>query len=139
MRDRSISQQANTMKNNKPWPTDVLHAIVRADDLHVAPFREDGRTYGTPTWIWCVEVDGELYVRTYNGPHSTWYRSAVDQKAGKIEAAGNTFQVAFEPATGPVNDAIDAAYRAKYKGSPYLDPMISARARSATMRVVPKE
>ncbi len=127
------------MKNNKHWAADVLHAIVKADDLHVAPFRDDGRTYGTPTWIWCVDVDGELHVRAYNGPHSTWYRSAVDVKAGKIEAAGHTYQVAFEPEAGKVNDAIDEAYRKKYKGSPYLAPMISARARSATMRVVPKE
>jgi hypothetical protein len=24
-------------------------------------------TYGTPTWIWSVAVDGALYVRAYNG------------------------------------------------------------------------
>lgn len=36
------------------WPPDELQTIIEADDLHVAPFREDGETYGTPTWIWCV-------------------------------------------------------------------------------------
>ena len=34
-----------------------------ADDLHISPFREDGVTYGTPTWIWSVAVDDALYVR----------------------------------------------------------------------------
>jgi len=29
------------------------------------------------------------------------------------------------------------AYRAKYKGRPYLDAMIGARARSAMVKVVP--
>ena len=29
----------------------------------LAPFREDGVTYGTPTWIWSVAVDNALYVR----------------------------------------------------------------------------
>ena len=33
----------------------------------------------------------------------------------------------FEPVEGPINDRIDDAYRAKYRGSPYLAPMIGAR------------
>jgi aryl-alcohol dehydrogenase-like predicted oxidoreductase len=39
---------------------------------------------------------------------------------------------------GPINDGVDGAYRAKYKGSPYLAPMIGARARAATVRIVPQ-
>jgi len=102
------------------------------------PFREDGVTYGTPTWIWSVAVDGDLYVRAYNGRDSRWYQSAMRQKAGRITAAGLTKEVTFEPVEGPVNDRIDDAYRAKYAGSPYLDPMIGKRARSATVRVMPR-
>jgi hypothetical protein len=30
------------------WPDNELHRIGSADDLHIAPFREDGVTYGTP-------------------------------------------------------------------------------------------
>jgi hypothetical protein len=33
------------------WSKDELSRIAEADDLHIAPFREDGITYGTPTWI----------------------------------------------------------------------------------------
>lgn len=35
---------------------DELRKIAEADDLHISPFREDGVTYGTPTWIWSVVV-----------------------------------------------------------------------------------
>ena len=49
------------------WPADELRRIAEADDLHIAPFREDGVTYGTPTWIWSVAVNGQLYARAYNG------------------------------------------------------------------------
>jgi len=119
------------------WPDDELTRITEADDLHIAPFREDGKTYGTLTWIWSVAVDGDLYVRAYNGTGSRWYRAALDQKAGRITAAGMTKEVAFEPVEGPINDAIDEAYRAKYHDSPYLPPMIGRRARAATMRVLP--
>jgi hypothetical protein len=121
------------------WSESELRKIAEADDLHVAPFREDGVTYGTPTWIWSVAVDGGLYARAYNGQDSRWYQAAVRQKAGRIAAAGLTREVMFEPVNGPINDLIDDAYRAKYRSSPYLSPMLGARARSATVRVVPRE
>ena len=119
------------------WPTNELESIALADDLHISPFREDGKTYGTPTWIWSVVVDGNLYVRGYNGQQSRWYQAAMAQRAGRIRAAGMTKEVVFESVGGPINDQIDNAYRAKYAGSPYLAPMISSRARSATVRVTP--
>jgi hypothetical protein len=120
------------------WLKDELRRISNTDDLHISPFREDGKTYGTPTWIWSVVVDGALYVRAYNGRDSRWYQAAVRQKPGRITAAGMTKEVAFEPVDGPINDRIDDAYRTKYRGSPYLNPMISARARSATVKITPE-
>ena len=121
------------------WSKEELRRIAGADDLHVAPFRQDGKTYGTPTWIWSVAVDDALYARGYSGQKSRWYQAAVQQKAGRIIAAGLTKEVAFEPVEGSINDRIDDAYRAKYRGSPYLEPMIGSRARSATVRILPRE
>jgi hypothetical protein len=112
--------------------------IAQADDLHVSPFREDGLTCGTPTWIWSVVVDDALYARAYNGQESRWYGAAIRQKAGQITVAGISKQVCFERVVGPINDRIDDAYRAKYKTSPYLDPMVGARARSATVKIEPR-
>ena len=60
-------------------------------------------------------------------------------KAGRIIAAGMTKEFTFDPVDGPINNRIDDAYRAKYHGSPYLSPMIGARARSATVKVMPRE
>ena len=121
------------------WSENELRKIAEADDLHVSPFREDGVTYGTPTWIWSVAVDGALYVRAYNGRNSRWYRAAMQQKAGRIMVAGLTKDVTFEPVDGPINDPVDEAYRAKYRSSPYLGSMIGARARAATVRITPRE
>ena len=121
------------------WPKDELRKIAEADDLHISPFREDGRTYGTPTWIWSVVVDDALYVRAHNGQNSRWYQAAMRQKAGRITTAGITKEVTFEPADGAINNRIDDAYRAKYKGSEYLSPMIGRRARSAAVKVMPRE
>lgn len=121
------------------WSRDELGRIVETDDLHIAPFREDGVTYGTPTWIWCVSVDGDLYVRAYNGVNSRWHQAAIREKAGRITAASMTREVSFEPVEGSINDRIDDAYRAKYSGSQYLQPMISERSRAATVRIIPRD
>src|SRR5438445_8987830 len=120
------------------WPKDELRKIAEADDLHISPFREDGVTYGTPIWIWSVAVDDALYVRAYNGQNSRWHKAAVRQKAGRIIAAGITKEVTFEQVKGPMNDRIDDAYRVKYHGSPYLSPMVGARAKSATVKILPR-
>lgn len=120
------------------WPTDELAKIAAADDLHIAPFREDGRTYGTPTWIWSVVVDGALYARAYNGRKSRWHAAALRERAGRVSVAGMTKDVTFDPVEGAVNDAIDQAYRVKYRGSPYLASIIGARARAATVKIVPR-
>ena len=121
------------------WLKEDLRKIAETDDLHISPFREDAKTYGTPTWIWSVVVDDALYVRGYNGKKSSWYQAAVRQKAGRITAAGTTKEVSFEPVNGAINDRIDEAYRVKYKGSPYLRPMVGAAARSATVKIRPRE
>lgn len=121
------------------WSKNELHKIAETDDLHISPFREDGKTYGTPTWIWSVVVDDALYVRAYNGQNSRWYQAALRQKAGRISAAGMTKEISFEPVNSEINDRIDDAYRAKYKTSPYLKPMIGDRARSATVKVIPRK
>jgi hypothetical protein len=121
------------------WSKDELERIAGTDDLHIAPFRNDGVTYGTPTWIWSVVVGDALYVRGYNGPNSRWYGAAMRQKAGRVTAAGMTREVTFERVEGPINDRIDDAYRAKYASSPYLQPMIGTGARSATVKITPRE
>jgi hypothetical protein len=136
---RSCSPDPRKEKNVKTWSKDELRQIAESDDLYISPFREDGKTYGTPTWIWSVVVDDALYVRAYNGQSSHWYQAALRQRAGRITAAGMTKDVRFEPVDGEVNDRIDEAYRAKYKSSPYLSPMIGHRARSATVKVTLRE
>jgi hypothetical protein len=122
------------------WLTDELKAIAEADDLHIAPLRDDGRTYATPTWIWSVAVNGGLYVRAWNGRSSSWFQAALRQGAGRIHAVGPTREVAFEAVDDTVlNDMIDEAYRTKYCSNPYLDSMVSSRALSATVRVRPRD
>jgi hypothetical protein len=126
--------------DNRQFSTEELQKIDKADDLKISPLRADGVTYGTPTWIWEVVVNGDLYVRAYNGANSSWHQSAIKQKAGRIHAAGMARDVFFEAARdSKINEQVDEAYRKKYKGSPYLLPMISEQTKEATIRIIPKE
>lgn len=124
-----------------PWTTDDLQRIADNDDLHVSPYRADGVTPGTPTWIWAVVVDGGLYVRAYNGQNSRWYRAAKEQGAGQVRVAGTTREVAFEPLPGPedLQARIDEAYHVRYADSSYLGHMVGPAARAATVRITPRE
>ncbi len=64
-------------------------------------------------------------------------RLQCGKRRGRVIAADMTKEVTFAPVEGPINERIDEAYRAKYRGSTYLKPMIGARARSATIKIMP--
>lgn len=68
----------------KAWPKEELQKIAGADDLHIAPFREDGSTYGTPTWIWSVALDDSLYVRGYNGQSRVGIRPRSSRRQAEL-------------------------------------------------------
>lgn len=57
----------------KQWSKKQIEQFNIADDMRISPFYNDGETLGTPTWIWSVVTDGNLYVRAYNGQNSRWY------------------------------------------------------------------
>ena len=120
------------------WDSNTLKQICQADDLKIAPFHPDMTSTGTPTWIWEVAVDGRLFVRAYYGTNSRWYQSALAQKAGKIHAIGQVFEVKFKPIKDEeLNQKIDDAYRTKYSSSRYMSHMISASSRAATVEIIP--
>ncbi|KRE77149.1 MULTISPECIES: DUF2255 family protein [Micrococcaceae] len=122
------------------WPTDTIDRIAATDDLHIAPYRADGKMTGTLTWIWSVTVDGRLFLRAWNGVNGRWYRAAIAQRAGRITAAGDEHMVAFAAVHDPeLNDRIDQAYREKYAGSAYLPPMLAARPKAATVEITRRD
>lgn len=120
------------------WTADQLEKIEQNQDLYVAPFREDGTTYGTPTQTWALVVDGKVYVRAANGQDSRWYQAAVTQKAGRVRVSGTFYDVAFEDAGADDESAIDAAYEAKYPGSSAVPIMQGPGPKSASVRISPR-
>ena len=68
-----------------------------------------------------------------------WHGATGDSGMTHIYLIPNTEKGIVEwgdPVEGKeINDRIDNAYREKYECSPYLKPMISEQARSATIRI----
>ncbi|MQY05918.1 DUF2255 family protein [Actinomadura macrotermitis] len=122
------------------WNSNDLAAIEAAEELEVAPQRDDG-TLRRPTPIWVVRDGDDLYVRSYRGPDGAWFRAARASGRGRISSGGVETDVSFVAAPDPeLNDRIDAAYRIKYghHSSTYVDPMVADPARRTTTKLQPR-
>jgi hypothetical protein len=119
------------------WIPDELNKIGAADELQIAALRPDG-TLRPFTTIWVVRVGDDLYVRSYRGRGSTWFRSVLQRPEGRIRAGGVTRDVAFAEPEAADHDAIDQAYRGKYGhyGNAYVDPVVGPNARAATLQLI---
>lgn len=119
------------------WAKDILETFSASEGLRVAPLRADGKTFGTPTYIWVVASAGRVFLRAYSGTSSSWFQAALREQAGQVHVDGKIVDVRFAPVDASLNDAVDQAYRLKYASSRYLAPMVSARARAATVEILP--
>jgi hypothetical protein len=122
------------------WTSDELDKIGKAEELRIAPRRHDG-TLQSPVTIWVVRLGDDLYVRSYKGRTSAWFRGAQVRHEGHIRAGGVDKHVTFvEEADPDINDQIDAVYRAKYRryAASIISSIVSPQARSATIKLVPR-
>jgi len=118
------------------WTSDELDKIAAADELELASAKRDG-TLRKPVTIWVVRHGDDVYVRSWRGRTSRWFRGSQDRHEGHIRAGGVDKDVVFAE-VDDVNDEIDAAYRAKYDqyDATYVDPMVGPEARAATIKLV---
>jgi len=121
------------------WTREELDKIGKAEELQFASLRRDG-TARKPVTIWIIRVGDELYVRSVNGRSSSWFRGVEVRHEGRISVGGVEKEVTFSDADPMLNEAIDAAYRAKYRRyqASIVDSIVSPEARSATIRLVPR-
>jgi len=121
------------------WANAELNQIGSAEELEIAPRQRDG-ALRKPVTIWVVRVGDDLYVRSYRGSTSAWFRGVQEQHEGRIWAGGVEKDVTFIEETDPtINNQIDAAYRAKYGRYPqYVTPMLTPAVRATTIKLTPR-
>jgi len=120
------------------WTSDELKRVGEAEELQIAPRRQNG-TLRKPVTIWVVRVGDDIYVRSYRGRGGSWFRAAQANRQGHIRAGGVEKDVTFVPESDSgLNNQIDAAYRSKYGRYPqYVAPMLTGEVRSTTLKLVP--
>jgi hypothetical protein len=121
------------------WTSDELAKIGTAQELQIASARRDG-TLRNPRTIWVVRLGDDLYVRSMYGRAGGWFPGTQVRHQGHIRGGGVDKDVAFVDADHDLNDAIDAAYREKYRryGPSIIGGIVNPEARAATIQLVPR-
>ena len=126
------------MAATRTWTSDELSKIGAAEELQIALLRQDGSLRKLVT-IWVARHGDDLFVRSVNGRTAAWFRGAQVRHEAHIHAGGVDKDVLLVE-TNDLNDAIDTAYRTKYRryAASYVKPMVSPQARAATIKLVPR-
>lgn len=121
------------------WRDEKLAKLGAAEEVQIASIRRDG-TLGKPVTVWAVRQGDDLYVRSVKGRDGKWYRDTQERHEGQIRARGVQHDVTFVDAAADVHDAVDAAYRTKYRryAGSILNSVLTAEARASTTRLVPR-
>ena len=126
------------MPGTSSWTPDELDQIGEADELRLASRRPDGSLRPGIT-MWVVRLGDDLYVRSAHGPDNPWYRRARSSGTGRISAGGLERDVTFADALPGIDEAIDAAYHAKYDryGARIVGSVVGPQTHPLTIRLVP--
>ncbi len=127
------------LTRSSAWSKEDLERIGGAPEIELVTLRADGSPR-QPVTLWVVRVGDALYVRSWLGAAGAWYRHVRARPGARIVVEGREDAVRLvDPAPG-IDDAVDAAYRAKYGalGGTYVEDMLSPDARATTLELVPE-
>ncbi len=121
------------------WTAAELDTIGRTKEIDIAALRPDG-TLRKPVTIWIVTVGDDVYIRSAYSRTAAWYRGTQARHEGHLKAGSLSRDVTFAPADPALNDAIDAAFRTKYRSHPaqYVNMVLTDEARFTTLRLTPR-
>jgi hypothetical protein len=121
------------------WTREELDKVGGAEELQVASMRPDG-TLRPFVIIWVVRVGEGIYVRSAFGRDNPRYRRALASGVGRIRAGGVEREVSFADHEPDVQDAIDAAYQAKYDryGPELVGNVVGDQVHDLTIHLLPR-
>ena len=117
------------------FPKATVALLDRSDEVDIETRSPKGTMHSVPIWI---VVDGEdVFIRTYRGPTSRWYRELLTG-AGAVVVKGQRIPVrAIAAADGVSVKRASDAYRKKYRKGSSLDSMLVPSVLPTTIRLEP--
>ena len=100
------------MAEKRRFPPDVLRLIEKSKILGIRAGTKPHRFIG----IWCVVVEGRVFVRSWKLSERSWYRTFLREPVGTIHIAdGREIRVrAIRTRSERLMDAVSSAYLEKY-------------------------
>ena len=117
------------------FPKPTIALLDRSNEVDIETRSPKGTVHAVPIW---VVVDGDdVFIRTYRGPTSRWYRELL-AGPGALVVKGKRIPIRAIAAadSASVNRASDA-YRKKYRKGGSLDSMLVASVLPTTLRLEP--
>jgi hypothetical protein len=120
------------------WASDDLVRVADSDEVKLASRRADDSLRKAIT-IWAVRVEDAVYVRSAYGPENPWYVRAKASGAGQLTVGGTRYDVTFLVPDPSVDEAVTAAFHAKYARYParIVATVVSDAAARCTLRIEP--
>ncbi|HKC90133.1 MAG TPA: DUF2255 family protein [Candidatus Limnocylindria bacterium] len=116
-------------------PKDTIALLDRTPEVDIETRSPKGTVHAVPIWI---VVDGDdVFIRTYRGPTSRWYRELV-ARPGAIVVNGRRIAVRAVPAADSASvKRTSDGYRKKYRKGSSLDSMLVSSVLPTTLRLEP--
>jgi hypothetical protein len=120
------------------WASTDLAAIDGAQEIVLLMHREGRDDLRVP--VWPIVVGEQVFVRSWLGAESKWFRRALADAAQAIEVGGRGIPVSYEPVGDHHELAIAEGYRTKYARTDeeYIEAMIAPLAVETTVRLSPR-
>jgi hypothetical protein len=120
------------------FETADFEALAAAEEISIETQSPAGTTHRTTIWV--VEHDGQIFLRSVDGPGARWYREATSGRPVAILVNDRRLPVTLIPAADPASiEACSEGLRAKYRRSYSLRSMLEEHTLPTTMRVEPVE
>jgi hypothetical protein len=117
------------------FPKATLALLDRANEVDIETGSPKGTTHSVPIWI--VVDGGDVFIRTYRGPTSRWYRELV-AGPGALVVNGTRIPIRAIAAADSVSvKRASDGYQKKYRKGSSLDSMLVPSVLPTTLRLEP--
>jgi hypothetical protein len=117
------------------FPKSTLELLDRSQEVDIETRSAKGTVHAVPIWV--VVDGGDVFIRTYRGKTSRWYRELL-AGPGALLVSGRRIPVrATEAADSDSVKRTSDGYRKKYRRGGSLDAMLRRSVLPTTLRLEP--